>query len=471
MTTNDQIFLRIEDVGEGRVTTAHIQLIVDSDPIWPVIGEADILLTAQLDDLLSHLVEHWKPLILRQTYPLGLLPARPSLLGREAADRWSGLPEEIVDEQAETVTAFEDAHDLAHAFGGLFDLPPLWLMRAGDEMIVDVGRSERRVPFAAAYSELNRIGDVIARRLEEHDGQRWEGLIAAWRRREQADGVALIAWAAGLDRSVAASLVEAKLLEPPSTFNQAANDNDPLLIAARMAGALPPQQIEAVISVARTFEARSAPILMQLASDIRVMLDERATPLRPYEEGELAAVEARVRSGLSPSQPIDVVALAERLGVEVRLGSMMPTLEGLAISGERYGPGILLNQESRRVRGDTDRDNVHLRLTLAHELGHLLIDRGHAVSAVDVLKSRMPPKIEQRAKAFAGELLLPSISAAAVWDQAGAPLTEQDLERVLQELAVRFGVSFSVAAWKLEHGARADRGRLSRMLDEVAPYR
>jgi len=46
-------------------------------------------------------------------------------------------------------------------------------------------------------------------------------------------------------------------------------------------------------------------------------------------------------------------------------------------------------------------------MTLAHELCHLLVDRGSATELMVVSTPWAPPEIERRANAFAAELLLP----------------------------------------------------------------
>ncbi len=93
------------------------------------------------------------------------------------------------------------------------------------------------------------------------------------------------------------------------------------------------------------------------------------------------------------------------------------------------------------------------------------------MSAVEVLKSRMPLGVEQRAKSFAGEFLLPSKAAAGAWFEAGRPHGHDEVEQVVAELARRFAVTRSVAAWKLEHGLVAYDVELSAILDAVAPRR
>lgn len=150
----------------------------------------------------------------------------------------------------------------------------------------------------------------------------------------------------------------------------------------------------------------------------------------------------------------------------------MPTLDALAIWGQRHGPVALLNYGSNRHAGPGAVDKRGaVRVTLAHELAHFLIDREHALGAVDVLKSRMPAATEQRARAFAAEFLIPTQRAGAIWEHAGRPLDRASLEAVIDDLCRRFAVSRSVASWKLEHGARQCGGDVRRVLSAIVPQR
>ena len=114
---------------------------------WPLANDDATPIEVQLDDLFAYLVEFWRPLLLRQTYPFGLTPIRPSLISRAASERWESQPQELMDEEAEVLSAFEEAHDLSRAFGGMFDLPHFWMLREGDRMICDTGREFLEAPI------------------------------------------------------------------------------------------------------------------------------------------------------------------------------------------------------------------------------------------------------------------------------------------------------------------------------------
>jgi hypothetical protein len=185
-----EFHLSVARPDEGRFTTADLQIRIDGRAVWPVLGEDAVALEIQIDDLLSHLAEFWKPLMRRRVYPLAAHPDRPSLLRAEVARRWSGMPREVADREDDILTAFEEAHDLSHAFGGLFGLPAFWLIRAGDQIVCESADQTWRLNHAETRNSLSAIGDAIAERLEGHDGGRWAGLIEAWRARDRGEAVA-----------------------------------------------------------------------------------------------------------------------------------------------------------------------------------------------------------------------------------------------------------------------------------------
>lgn len=451
--------------GEERLTIARLAVSVNDEAIWPAAGDEDVFLEIQIDDLLSHLTEFWKPLALRQTYPIPVAPYRPMQLRLKAEERWENVPPEVAEHEDELICAFEEAHDLSHCFGGYFDLAPLWLLRAGDSMIVDSSAGLRTVPFQQAWAKITRLGDEIAARLSCRTG-RWSKLIEQWRRRDSGDPAVLLAWATSLDRSVASALASDGVLSKPKSVVEAANDNDELRVAARMASALPPSQIRQILDAIRTFGKSEAARLYRLSEEVSENIVRDHDGKRAYEQGEAAAQFVRRQLGLSSQSKTDIRKILLELGVVIEPRSVQPvSLDALAVWGDRFGPAILLNQNSRR---ETE---AAARVTLAHELCHFLLDRGHALSAVEILNSRMPPYMEQRAKSFAGEFLLPYADAAECWRLASYPDHVEGLEVVVKFLQRHFGVTKAVAAWKLEHGAQRQGVDLKAQLDEIAPVR
>jgi hypothetical protein len=458
----------------ARPMTRNLNIAIGGRPAWPVSDEAGISIEIQLDDLFSYLVEFWRPLMLRQTYPFDMTVLRPSLVAREAVKRWADLPQNIIEDEAEILASFEDAHDLSRAFGGMFDLPHFWMLREGEQMLCDTGRHLWPVQFDVVRSELSKVGDQIAEHLLNTDAGTWDCIVAAWKRRDEVSDVDMVAWSASLDTEVARKLIDAGSLAAPKDFTEAANDNDPLMIAARMAGGLPIEQIVGILDIAKSFKGHHAKPLDEVSAYCLETLHALPKAVLAHSQGEAIARETRAFFKLGPSEPVDVFAFVRDLGVEIKVAAIEPeTFDGLAIAGGAYGPGSFINASSKRMGHDDGpiEQNHGARVTLAHELCHLLVDRDHPLSAVEVLRSRMPAATEARARGFAGEFLLPASSAADLWDRAGSPTSPDKLRDVLQELAGHFGVTFAVAAWKLEHGSGESRKALRPVLDILAPYR
>ncbi|BBU63213.1 hypothetical protein MSC49_31480 [Methylosinus sp. C49] len=449
---------------EGRFTTAEFAVLIDDQPVWPAAGAEGVFLEVQIDDLLSHFIEFWKPLSLRQTYPIAVAPERPTELRAKAEERWESKPD-VAEQEDELVCAFEQAHDLSNCFAGYFDLPPLWMLRSGDRMIVDTLAGMRAPLFEQAWAEISRLGDEIAGHLASRPG-RWSNLIDNWCRRDIGEPTALLAWVTSLDQATATKLVDDGILSAPRSVADAANDNDELRIAARMASALPPEQIHQILTLIGAFGKTPAPELDRLGELVGNHIAENFSNRRAHEQGEAAARFVREHLGVSSQAAIDVSALLPDLGVSLEPRKVDPsTLDALAVWGDRFGPAVLLNENSWRGVGRA------ANVTLAHELCHLLLDRGHALGAVDVLNSRMPLDIERRAKSFAGELLLPSAAAAEIWRLAKSPVSRRELDAVVSTLENQFEVTRSVAAWKLDHGTQRQGVNLEVLLDQIARYR
>ncbi|NLG90370.1 MAG: ImmA/IrrE family metallo-endopeptidase [Acetobacter sp.] len=87
------------------------------------------------------------------------------------------------------------------------------------------------------------------------------------------------------------------------------------------------------------------------------------------------------------------------------------------------------------------------RATLAHELGHFVIDRDGALPVAEATGKfvKTPTKIEQRAGAFAAEFLLPRRIACSLLRRC------DDVQITLDELTAKYGVSTELALWQLKN--------------------
>lgn len=463
------VWTNLADGPNASFTTAEVSVCMDGEPFWPVPGERDATVDVFADDLLSHLTEYWKPLLLRQTYPVKDAPDRPSSLRRVAEARWAELPRTIVEDEEARISAFEDAHDLSRAFAGQFGLPPLFLMRSGQSFLIDTGDDLRITDFDIVRKALSDLGDAIAERLSQ--AGKWDVLIDAWRNRDSGAPEQLLAWSTSLQPALASRLAAEGKLTAPQSVLDAANDNDELRLAARMASALPEAVIREVLTLVGSFDHHDAPELDQLAQAVGDHIAADFGDQRPFVQGEAAASFVRQQLGYASVQRIDIFELIQRLGITLHTPAVEPgTLEGLSVWGARHGPAILINDAADRLNG-LGLKSASARVTAAHELCHQLLDRGHALSAVDVLDSRMPNDVEARAKAFAGEFLLPGRVAADAWLALDAAPSIDAMNRCVKKLCSTYGVTRSVAAWKLDHGLRIRDIDLTYWLNQVAPKR
>jgi hypothetical protein len=350
----------------SKVTSAAFAVRVNGEPVWPVAGALDEFLDIQVDDILSHLVECWLPLTLRQTYPIAVAPTRPLGLRAEAEKRWEQQPAEVAEREDEIISNFEDVHNLSECFAGYFELPPLWLMRRGGKMIVDTRAGAKAVEFPQAWIEMVRLGDEIAEHLRKF-GARWSLLIERWRDRDQHDPLSLLSWSTSLDRDVAERFVAEGILSAPGNLAIAVNDNDELRVAARMASALPAHQIRNILDIVKSFEKASAPKLDRLAAATTEYIEAHFFGRRAYEQGETAASFVRGELGVYPYQYFDIGAGLQQFGVKIHTRAVEPaTLRALAIWGEQPW-SVGLHQFERASRGF--RSKSPLLLVLARRYG------------------------------------------------------------------------------------------------------
>ncbi len=126
---------------------------------------------------------------------------------------------------------------------------------------------------------------------------------------------------------------------------------------------------------------------------------------RPWEQGYALAESLLEKLHLPGGSDdfLDVEHLCRRLSVEIqRITLQDDSTRAVAIAGRRFRPGVLLNATHRTARWNSGR-----RFTLAHELCHLLHDRGYGIGLATVSGPWAPKDVERRANAFAAMLLMP----------------------------------------------------------------
>jgi len=446
------------------VSLAKLSFSIDGKPVWPVAHDPSAGMEIYADDLLSFLSENWHSLLLEQTYPV-LTPFRPSRLWVLLEERWERGDDSESELESIRAEEFEQRHNLGACIAGVLDPPPLWLVRQGNAVQVDNGKDLWSVSLEDLFSSLEALGGCIAHRLAAEE--KFSRLVRAWGDRVKVDALTLLATSVGVSNSDAKRLVDARLLRIPSDIHDAANDDDELRLAARVTGELPFDKLKAILDIAKSVPLGDSGALDGLKGAVAENLVQSRYQ-KPHDVGVLVAVAAREYLGLQSAQRIDVGQVLANLRVFLRhdAGGLGDEFKGLAIWGKRHGPGIIVTPASKNGFS-----SAYQRVTIAHELGHLLMDGDHAIGAVDVLHGRVPLAMEQRAKSFAGEFLLPGKTAANAWLEKGSLSDRGSLKAFVEGLSKKYGVTNAVAAWKLEHGLKFWNIDLSDILNSTFPSR
>ena len=122
----------------------------------------------------------------------------------------------------------------------------------------------------------------------------------------------------------------------------------------------------------------------------------------PFAQGyELAAwlrSKLRIAGDQGRVNPDEILESWRVPVTDVAIG--LGDIDAIGCWGPRHGPAVLVNTDARHA------DNAgRRRATLAHEICHLLVDRSGSLPLVEVLGGRTAKHAEQRARAFAAELL------------------------------------------------------------------
>lgn len=137
--------------------------------------------------------------------------------------------------------------------------------------------------------------------------------------------------------------------------------------------------------------------------------------------------------------PVDLCAIAERMGLELRL------VEGFEGSGqiERLEP-----PRKALITINANESHVRRRFTLAHEIGHYALGHLERFPSLprdtpEEFSASSKSLVERQANDFAARLLMPESIVKHL-------ITEHDITRV-EDLAREFGVSQVAMAYRLKN--------------------
>lgn len=151
----------------------------------------------------------------------------------------------------------------------------------------------------------------------------------------------------------------------------------------------------------------------------------------PWESGYRLARSVRERLGLAPTAPIDMDHLVQEMGVTIADVSFDDkAILGACVGAPGYAPLVVLNMNCEDAKGISGR-----RVTLAHELCHLLFDRAglRSLARFEGGGADSDRLIEMRANAFAIELLVPM---ETLTDESDGVVSDEQLRQLAEERKV-----------------------------------
>jgi len=391
-------------------------------------------------ELLEHIARFWPCLILEEMDPLGLGdPAED--LRRRAEKRWATTSDAQRCDEEEALFAYLEAHDLAAGLGGVFPAP-VFISREGSMARIAARGAVTRVSFDDAERTLVQLGNAIAARLRGLGDERARTALEAWDTREDMKGMSAAATATGLREAEVVQLfsrVAPDLITASLAALRAPNE---LLAVARMtAGTLPIADAERILAeVGRQPHVWTQPIDELTARVARDLSELRE--LRPWDQGYVIAHRLRAQRQHAATERFDPESLLAEWRIpvtDVEIDSRL--LDALCVWGPKHGPAILVNRRGRRGRMNGR------RATLAHEIGHLLMDRHAGLPVGEVLGGRVSQELESRANAFAAELLIPREEAYR------RVISAQSIDDEVGKLSAEYGASREIIAWQARNGA------------------
>lgn len=394
-------------------------------------------------DLLEHVARNWTSLVSEQSYPFPWLvsSSEPRDVWSVAELRWARIDDDQADFEESILLAFDRRHNLAAAFKGL-SLPSLGWLRNGNVVWIS---TEEKAPIRASYSEckdaLISVCDAMADAFKDSSNPRVSDALALWHNRGTALKRDFLSVASGLPAQTMSALQGHKEafgfweVAANSEWEDGAVAEGELLAAARMtAGILSVEAMGNVLQVIRDVPRQSSTSLDEISAVVLAQL-RKTSSMFAFQAGYLAAEIVRAKAPNHRGKYFDIADSLQRLNIEVKNIKMQATsIDAVAVWGSR-GPCILLNEDREHMNSPE-----RTRMTLAHELGHLVIDRQGGLPFCEVLGGNVDDFMESRANAFAAELLLPRSAVEQEWTLWRGPFHE-----FLSSLKQVFGVSKTVA--------------------------
>lgn len=443
---------------KGRNLTAHTRtdtLMASESLRWPAAYLARWFLHGWAD--------FWE----RAGSPLAGPLINPELICRKLDGQLAMLGDEADDDLLDRRDAFVASHSLLAASGGGV-MPGVYFLREGPHVEViwrDSGTPGSDVRFHEANGrvrvEAGLFLDAIkgflsaVREATAQSAPQLATNIGDWLARVNGPEAALAVlegyvrpW--GVPSSRAAAQDVEQVLELPANWWSAG----PLLDAAKFPIAVVFRALSPVLDtadvlklIARLRSSAADPLAAARLETLRKGLRPAAGDL-PHEQGYRLAELVRHRLG-NPDRALDVEDLLVSYGIPVKHEALSDAdIEAATVWDDAHGPLVIVNEAGR------SRFPWALRMTIAHELCHLLVDREDAAPLMIASTPWTPPEMERRANAFAAELLLPRAGILRVAGKRVRTGSLNDATRAA--LMTEFNVGETVCVRHVENRFRWD---------------
>ena len=359
----------------------RVSAIVAGNRVWWA-GHRGILWTWR--EMLEHLCETIEYLKFEERFPGDSSPADPCVIETHLRPTFD-VDHAPTEETLRTEFApFRERHDLSAGVNGL-TLPSIWLVRAGSRMIVSASETKALLPYRPVIDAVIGFGDVMANRIARSDDSVAANLVDRWTRAK-----------GDMSKRATISLGQSHPLMQTGNILELP---DEMLAVARMAAAAPIADQQILLNVIQTVP----PIEHAKLDAFSHAFDSSLAWKTPWESGYRLAREYRKAKGIPADRFMDVKDELETMGVEFRSVELTSTsIDAIAVWGSAHGPAVITNEN-----GIHNKTEGGVRASLAHELCHLIADRSSALPFAEVLGGSTIEVVEQRARAFAAELLVP----------------------------------------------------------------
>lgn len=420
-------------------TRGDLRLWAHGRQVWPG-KDLDEAFEWTWVEAAEFLANSWRWLLWENGLPFELAGGNITRVYADLNRRWDLLSMAAREQEEEDFYSFEERHDLARALMGAM-APSVWLIREGNMCWVSTQGDAVLVPFKMVQEALQGFADAVISRLAGVD-ERASAVRAAWDARSRTTTGEFVSIATGLERGVVSQLQGDD--DPASFWELDVHDFaiTELMAAARLATALPTTDTADMLKAIRSAFRQDTSSLDTL-STVALQQVPEGPEWYPYDQGYVVADWLRSQIGVASQDAVNPEELLRQWAVQIQTIKLSTnTVDAVASWGPRHGPVIIVNSA-----GAHNSSRGGLRATYAHEIAHLLLDRTTSLPLAEVIGGRAVGTTEERARAFAAQLLIPKEEAG----QALASTT--DPEQTVLRLQRRYGVSREIVAWQARNSS------------------